>query len=217
MSDNAATVCTIEQDPATYLAVLKRAYSKHYLEESDVWTNDPQMRSFPALVQGSVKLTSSARVIDVGCGAGRDVEYFAGLCDSVTGLDIYRHDYWETVAQQHANASFYCTDLLSYSADAKYDLVIDNGCFHHQHPDQLSAYLAKVVSILKKDGCFALSTFKNPAIDEFVDVNGRLHKYFGDAELQKILSTAGFSVFREFDIYRANKKDYYRLSFCRLV
>lgn len=217
MSDNVTPVCELAQDPSAYLAVIKRAYRKHYLEQSDVWTNDPQMRCFPALVQGSVKLAPAARVIDVGCGAGRDVEYFAGLCALVTGLDIYRHDYWDTVSQEHANARFYCTDLLSFSADEKHDLVIDNGCFHHQHPDQLSAYLRKIVSILKNDGCFALSTFKNAAIDEFVDGNGRLHKYFTDAELHKILSTAGFGIFKELDIYRANKKDYYRLSFCRLV
>lgn len=218
MSDDVeAPTRTIEKDPTTYLKVLKCAFNKHYSEQSDVWTNDPEMRSFPALIQGLLKLNPACRVLDIGCGAGKDVEYFARLFASVTGLDLYAHDYWQIVSQRHSNARFHRSDFLSYSCDEKYDLIVDNGCFHHQHPEHQSAYLKKIASLMNKNGYFALSTFKSRDIEARVDANGRLHKYFSDGDLQNILSSSGYQVTNQFDIYRAHKKDYYRLSFCKFV
>jgi len=215
--DVEAPTQTIEKDPTTYLDVLKCAFDKHYSEQSDVWTNDPEMRSFPALIQGLLKLDPACSVLDIGCGSGQDVEYFAQLFSSATGLDLYPHHYWQIVSQRHSNAIFHRADFLSYFCDQKYDLIVDNGCFHHQHPEHQSAYLKKITCLLNKDGYFALSTFKNPNIEERVDANGRLHKYFSDADLLNILSSVGFQLVHQFDIYRARKKDYYRLSFCEFV
>lgn len=218
ISDNVeAPTPILEKDPTTYLDVLKCAFNKHYSEQSDVWTHDAEMRSFPALIQGLLKLNSASSVLDIGCGSGKDVECFARLFASVTGLDLYPHEYWQVVSQCHSNARFYRTDFLSYSRDEKYDLIVDNGCFHHQHPEHRSAYLKKIAYLMNKHAYFALSTFKNPDIEERVDANGRLHKYFSDADLQNILSSVGFQIVNQFDIYRAHKKDYYRLSFCEFV
>ncbi len=62
---------------------------------------------------------------------------------------------------------------------------------------------------------YVLSTFKNAEITERVDENGRLHKYFSDAELHRELKASGFEVFDELDLWRNRHRDYYRLTFCR--
>ena len=202
-------------DGKTYLTVLANAFGKHYRESTDEWSRDQEMRSFPAFIQGQLKLPGTARALDIGCGAGADVEYFSQIYGHVVGVDFYPHDDWTTISRRQSNIQFVCCGFLEYSCESSFDLVFDNGCFHHQHPEHYKIYLDKVGSIMNVNCCFVLSTFKNPEIREYVDQNGRLHRYFTDGELREILGASGFRVFKEFDAYRAMKGDYYRLSFCR--
>jgi len=204
--------------PDAYLGVLVAAYGRQYGEATDEWTGDLSMRCVPALVQGRLKLPPSARALDVGCGTGRDVEYLAGVLGSVTGIDVIGHEAWDRiVADFGPAAAFERTDLLSYDSDSRYDLVLDNGCFHHQHEHHWSPYLRRVAALTDPAGWFVLSTFKSPSIERYVDANGRMHTYFADDELHMMLAGAGFDVVDELDIHRRAQGNYYRLTFCRPV
>lgn len=203
-------------DAKSYLGVLHDAYRRHYTERTDVWTDDLAMRCVPPLVQGRLKLAPSARVLDIGCGSGRDVAYFSHIVAAVVGIDILPHPDWDEIVEEHGpRVRFSVGDFLSYRSTERYDLVLDNGCFHHQHEADHTAYLEKAGEILSPGGWFVISTFKNPALDEFIDGNGRIHKYFGNGELHDKLAAAGFEVTAEIEIYRVVKQDAYRLSFCR--
>ena len=198
-----------------YQQVLEKAFSKHYYEGSDVWSNDVEMRCFPALIQGVLKLDSDSTVLDIGCGAGADIEYFAGIFKMAMGIDIYYHNNWNHIHLAYPNARFFNHSFDSFETDIQFDIILDNGCFHHQHPDQRIPYLQKISSLLNQQGCYALSTFKNETKSEFLDGNGLLHKYFKNEELHNIIADAGLIVFYEFDIYRKRHNDYYRLSFIK--
>lgn len=200
-----------------YFDVLKNAFAKHYLEHTDEWTRDPAMRVFPALVQGHLKLPQTARVLDIGCGCGADVEYLAQVFSHAAGIDIHRHDDWVAIEGRRPNAKFHAAAFLDYAVDIPFDLVLDNGCLHHQHPDEYDHYLKHIAGLLSSNGYFALSTFKNDERDVFIDGNGRLHRYFDEGELHALLSAAGFHVFHEHDLYRITKGDYYRLSYARRI
>ena len=200
--------------PEGYLDVLRAAFGKHYAERSDVWTPDAEMRAFPAFIHGRLKLPASARVLDLGCGAGRDVAYFARLYASVDGIDLHPHADWPAITGDHPNARFTCVDVLDHVAPHPYELIFDNGCFHHQHPDHYRRYLAAIAARLAPGGHYVLSTFKNPAIEQRIDDNGRLHRYFSDAELHRELRAVGFEPTLELDVWRERCHDYYRLTFC---
>lgn len=203
-------------DRSTYLAVLLKAYRTHYLERTDVWTDDPAMRCIPALVQGQLKLPPSASALDVGCGSGRDVEYLSHVMGSVVGIDIIRHPSWRTILEnRRANVRFVVTDFLAYESVDRYELILDNGCFHHQHEVDQIPYLAKAADLLAPSGRLALSTFNNPDIDQYIDDNGRLHRYFGVEELYQRLAAAGLEAVHTLDVPRLARHDSYRLSFCR--
>lgn len=203
----------MESDPERYLGVLRRAFDKHYGEGSDVWTADERARAFPGIVLSRLSLGRQSRVLDVGCGAGADSAAFAQVCGHVDGIDLHAHAAWAGVS----GVTFTQTDVLSFPLAAGYDLVFDSGCFHHQHPAHYPAYLAWVVSALATGGVFAVCTFKNAELTEFVDANGRLHRYFTDAELRAVLGTAGLAVFDEVDLWRGRGVDYLRFSLARLA
>ncbi len=207
--------CDVERDPARYLGVLRHAFEKHYGERSDVWTEDREMRAFPSIIQGRLKLPATARALDLGCGAGRDVEYFAALYASADGVDLVPHADWADIRARRPNARFFCADVLGHTWEAPYDLVFDNGCFHHQHPEHYRAYLDRVVEMGGGRGYYVLSTFKNPSLEARVDDNGRLHRYFSDADLHRELAAAGLQVFDELDAFRVRHGDFYRLTFAR--
>lgn len=198
-----------------YFRVLRNAFAKHYREQSDEWTRDAAMRVLPALVQGYLKLPAGTRVLDIGCGCGADVEYLARIFSHAAGVDLYAHDDWSAIEGRRPNAAFHATAFLRFTADTPFDLVLDNGCLHHQHPDEYDLYLKHLAGLLSREGYLVLSTFKSDRQGEFIDGNGRLHRYFSDAELHGLLSASGFGVVHEHDIYRITKGDYYRITYAR--
>jgi EEF1A lysine methyltransferase 2 len=204
---------TIVQE--SYQAMLRSAFAKQYSEGSDEWTNDDEMRCVPSIVQGALKLGANTALLDLGCGAGHDAEYFAGIFASVTAVDIYAHEAWEGVSGRHANVKFVCGDVLDKGLSGKFDLIVDNGCFHHQHPERHQEYLALVSSLLADGGTFVLTTFKNDSIEQRIDANGRIHRYFRDSELKSELARSGLLEFDRLDVFRRRKGDYYRISFAR--
>jgi cyclopropane fatty-acyl-phospholipid synthase-like methyltransferase len=210
--------CDVENDPGRYLGIIRDAFGRHYGELSDVWTRDREMRTFPAITRERLTLPAAARVLDVGCGSGQDVEYFARVCGSVVGIDLHPHPDWDGVQQRAPNARFIGVDLLGHTPDAPYDLVFDNGCFHHQHPEHYRAYLDRVARLLAGGGSYVLSTFKNPDTPRRVDAYGRLHRYFSDAELHGELAASGLRVVDELEVWKGRRDqhgEFYRLTFCR--
>ncbi len=200
-----------------YNNTLKSAFTQHYSEHSDDWTDDIQMRVIPALIQGQLKLPFATRVLDIGCGAGRDALYFAKMFQSVLGIDLCVHEAWSEISDYFANIEFLDTDFLSFYSLKLFDLILDNGCFHHQDPTVYADYLKRAAALLSTEGIMVLSTFKDQKSEMRVDDNGRLHKYFSDDELYDLLEEAGLLVFDELDLYRMQKNNFYRVTFAKLA
>lgn len=198
-----------------YSRTLTNAFHTHYSDCSDEWTLDTAMRSFPLLIQGEMKLTGRERVCDLGCGAGIDCEFYSRISKQVVGVDLYRHGNWDIVMRRRHNVTFHCCNVFDSIAEAPFALVVDNGCFHHQHPTRYLEYLRHVKSLMQEGACFALSTFKNESKTEFTDQYGRIHKYFGDLELRELFHDSKLRIFSELDCYRPRHGDYYRFSFVR--
>src|ERR1700759_2201186 len=78
------------------------------------------------------------RVLDLGCGPGRNAIWLARQGADVTGVDFSAGALdW---ARERASAAGVTLDLRNESifdadlGDAGYDLVYDSGCFHHLAP-----------------------------------------------------------------------------------
>ncbi|WCG82318.1 class I SAM-dependent DNA methyltransferase [Pectobacterium sp. A5351] len=199
-----------------YNMVIEQAFQQHYTEQSDVWTTDIGMRILPLLIQGKLRLSEHSRVLDIGCGSGLDTLIYSELSSQVTGIDIYAHPEWQSIQEQFYNITFYRANFLQHPID-EYDLVIDNGCFHHQANENLLTYLLKVKEILSDNGHFVLSTFYDPTTLTYVDNYERIHHYFSDQDIEQRLNSAGFNIMDTIYIYRKRYKNYYRISFCKKI
>ncbi|MFE5710484.1 class I SAM-dependent methyltransferase [Streptomyces sp. NPDC056501] len=109
-------------------------------------------------------LPVGGKVLDLGCGPGRNALHLASLGFDVTGVDLSPTAIaWAEERAREAgaeNVTFVCGDAFSSPAlDGPYDLVYDSGCFHHLPPHRRVSYLALLDRVLAPGGHFALTTF----------------------------------------------------------
>ncbi|MFI1660318.1 class I SAM-dependent methyltransferase [Streptomyces sp. NPDC020472] len=108
-------------------------------------------------------LPAGGRVLDLGCGPGRNALHLASLGFDVTAVDLSPTAIaWagERAAEAGAeNIRFVCGDAFTAALDGPYDLVYDSGCFHHLPPHRRVSYLALLDRALAPGGHFALTAF----------------------------------------------------------
>ncbi|CAM3589219.1 Methyltransferase [Paenibacillus lactis] len=103
------------------------------------------------------------RVLELGCGAGRNAIYMARQGCSVDAVDLSQEAIaWgkERADALNAEVQFHCRNLfeLKLSPNA-YDFVYDCGCFHHIAPHRRISYLQMLNTCLKPGGFFGLVCF----------------------------------------------------------
>jgi 2-polyprenyl-3-methyl-5-hydroxy-6-metoxy-1,4-benzoquinol methylase len=105
------------------------------------------------------------RVLDIGCGPGRNAIYLAKCGFSVDAIDFSAASIaWakENAKKEHARVNFICDSIFNYTAAlGSYDYIYDCGCLHHLKPHRRFQYLKIVFGLLKPGGYFGLACF-NP-------------------------------------------------------
>lgn len=111
------------------------------------------------------KLPKHATIVDLGCGEGRDAEYFGFEGHKVIGIDKCQALIDIANARKTRNVRFYCEDFLKSRtfnslADESVDLIWSCAGFVHCQWGELQEMIAKSHQKLKKGGQLFLS-FKN--------------------------------------------------------
>jgi SAM-dependent methyltransferase len=111
-------------------------------------------------------LVTPGRVLDLGCGPGRNALYLASLGFEVTAVDLSPAAIaWaeERAHEAGATVQFRCADAFA-TADTEsagsYDLIYDSGCFHHLPPHRRISYLALIDRVLAPGGHLALTCYR---------------------------------------------------------
>jgi SAM-dependent methyltransferase len=103
------------------------------------------------------------RVLELGCGPGRNAIYMAKKCSEVDALDISENAIkWakERANEEGVNINFHCTSLFDFDFKPNsYDFIYDCGLLHHLAPHRRLTYLEMLKKALKKDGYFGLVCF----------------------------------------------------------
>jgi SAM-dependent methyltransferase len=193
-------------DRTAYQKVLAEAFERHYREGSDVWSSDCQSEETTRLaLQAALRHTGrpSLEVLDIGCGNGRHVREFAGgTASRYVGVDLYAHDDWPLrAAEAEFPVRFVQSDFLAWAKEDEtlFDLILDCGCFHHQHPDDQGVYLQEVARKLRPDGLFSAVVWAEPFREGNVDDYGRYHFYFSPQSIGELLARHGLRAVEVFE------------------
>ncbi|MCK0115649.1 class I SAM-dependent methyltransferase [Isoptericola sp. S6320L] len=126
-----------------------------------------------------------ARVLDVGCGNGRNAAWLAAQGAHVVGIDIATGLLDASRPGMPDGVTLASVDVLREELPAgPFDLVYDSGCFHHLAPHRRLTYLQRVLPLLAEGGRYGIVTFaqeRQPSI--------------GDTEILTTGDTAGGTSF----------------------
>lgn len=149
-------------------------------------------------------LLSPGRVLEFGCGNGRNAVYLAGRGCEVDAVDFSeRAIRWASERAERASAAvaFQCCSVFDAEfAAGTYDLVYDSGCFHHLPPHRRQDYVSLVAGALRPGGSYGLVCFRPEGgsgyTDQQVYQQGSLGGGLGYAEqsLRSLWDDPPFSV-----------------------
>ncbi|MEI8408838.1 MULTISPECIES: class I SAM-dependent methyltransferase [unclassified Kribbella] len=122
--------------------------------------------------RGLLGSLDGARVLDIGCGAGRNGRWFAEHGASVTGIDLASGLLEQVRATMPESVTLTAIDVLRDPLPAgPFDLVYDSGCFHHIAPHRRITYLERVLPLVgQRFGIvtFAAGRVETPHDDQIV-------------------------------------------------
>lgn len=113
------------------------------------------------------------RVLEIGCGPGRNAIYLARMGCTVDAIDISENALnWarERAISEKVDINFHHVSLFEFGFEPNsYDFVYDSGMFHHLAPHRRLSYVETIKKALKKDGHFGLVCFNTKAAAETAD------------------------------------------------
>ena len=136
------------------------------------------------------------KLLDIGCGEGKDAVFFARCGYDVSAFDISLAGIEKTKrladsARVHVNA--FKADVNDYRLDCNYDIIYSNGAFHCIKPDLREEIICNFKAHVNKNGITAIQAFvKKPFIpappeqeEYFYPLkSGQLFTYFHDWKIE---------------------------------
>ncbi|MFC9687843.1 class I SAM-dependent methyltransferase [Kribbella sp. NPDC056951] len=114
---------------------------------------------------------SGARVLDIGCGAGRNTRWFATQGATVHGVDLAADLLDRIRPDLPPTATVTALDILRDPLpSAQYDVIYDSGCFHHIAPHRRLTYLERVLPALSPGAHYAIITFAAGQVETPTDL-----------------------------------------------
>ncbi|MED4018779.1 class I SAM-dependent methyltransferase [Sutcliffiella cohnii] len=103
------------------------------------------------------------KVLEIGCGPGRNAIYLAKKGCNVNAIDISDNAIkWakERADEEAVKIDFRGVSLFEFEFEPhSYDFIYDSGMFHHLAPHRRLSYVDIVKKALKKDGHFGIVCF----------------------------------------------------------
>jgi tellurite methyltransferase len=174
---------------------MRNPWAREYAKTPDryIWGKAPSRfaRELTAFVP------PGGRILDLGCGEGRDSVYFAFCGSEVTGLDISEAglEKAKRLAEERGVAvRWLCRSMLDVPVTGRFDLVYSCGAIHHVPRDDRPRLFKRLKALTRGRGLNAHVVFTDLRVyvekDEEID-------YFSAGELAE--AYAGWLVIRHED------------------
>jgi 2-polyprenyl-3-methyl-5-hydroxy-6-metoxy-1,4-benzoquinol methylase len=103
---------------------------------------------------------AGARVLDIGCGSGRNSRWLAQQGATVEGIDLAAPLLDTVRPTMPETVTLTALDVLRDPLPGgQFDLVYDSGCFHHIAPHRRITYLERVLPAVRPGGRFGIVAF----------------------------------------------------------
>jgi len=177
------------------------SFKKRYTYGLDSWTKQSYLKDCITVFLEKYSDRHFPEVFEVGIGSGISSEQILERDSHLTGIDVAQNDNWPQLKEKWGNKfNAYEADIINYTTDLRYDLIIDNGCFHHLEPSLYEITLHNVYQLMHVNSIYFLAVFKETDPDvieghtELIDAGTRRCKFFTSDEITALLENHSFRV-----------------------
>lgn len=141
------------------------------------------------------------KVLDIGCGEGKDAVYMASK-----GYDVYAFDLTENgirktkllAEEKDVDVKAYVDDINTFVTDEQFDIIYSSGTIQYLFEENKAAFFEKIGKITKKNGFVFFNVFVEKSflelppdwdIEEKMWKSGELFSYFPDWKFHRIDET----------------------------
>ncbi len=168
-------------------------YDERYRNEGYYWGLMPNRICYD--IMKIIPPVKPYRVLDIGCGEGKDAVFFAKCGYDITAFDISEQGIEKAKRLAEHNKveiNFFKADILDYRLDTEFDIIFSSGVFHFLPNDKRNEICSLLKEHTRKNGINALNVFvKKPFITRTPDktrdeskrhpwCSGELFEYYHD-------------------------------------
>lgn len=171
-----------------------------------------QLSKFASILPGS-------KVLDAGCGCGRDVDYMKEDSLDAIGIDLSKEIIKEA-KKKYPKSKFKLMDFrkMSFKKES-FDGIWSMAGLIHTNRKEMPKVLKEFSRVLKKNGIIYLAVVEGEGEEEIrkekYENEPRIYVYFKQDEIEKYLEKAGFQVL-DSEVNDAQKKKWVEI-FARKV
>ena len=141
------------------------------------------------------------KVLDIGCGEGKDAVYMASKGYSVTAFDVTENGIKKTIRMAKENnveINAYVDDINTFETNEKFDIVYSTGTIQYLFDENKKPFFDKIEHITKKNGFVFFNVFVDKPflelppdwdIEEKMWKSGELFSFFPNWKFHKIDET----------------------------
>ena len=158
---------------------MKVTYDKYYLAEN--LFGEP----YPELIEFFTEYTKKAKVLDLGCGQGRDAIALARLGYSVTGIDNSKVgvDQMNQIGQdENLNLVGQVDDIYTFDRFDEFDIILLDSMFHFAKKDKEKevGLIKRIISDINNESlvvvCIQDTGNKVQTLDQSIDFEKELSR-----------------------------------------
>ena len=137
-------------------------------------------------------LPERARIIDIGCGSGRDVKAFCDMGYQAIGLDA--SEKLARIARKQLGIEVIVADMATWIADEPFDGIWCCASLLHLNESDAELFFDNLQHNLKSGGILFLSV--KEGIQTGFDEKGRFMQNYTEAELREKIKRAGLGIIK---------------------
>ncbi|MBQ0036016.1 MAG: methyltransferase domain-containing protein [Firmicutes bacterium] len=172
-------------------------YEKLYDSDQYYWGLEPA-DFLSSLLEVVDKEPKDIKVLDIGCGEGKDAVYMAKQGCQVTGFDITESGVRKTKLLAEKNGveiNAYVDDINTFKTNEKFDIIYSTGTIQYLFPENINSFFEKINNITNIGGIVYFNVFVDKPYlplppdwdkEEKMWKTGDLFTHFKDWEICKI-------------------------------
>lgn len=129
-------------------------------------------------------LLSGCRILDIGCGSGRDVKHFCDKGFKTEGID--QSEKLCELAEAFSKTIIHCGDVLRWKPEEKFDALWANASLLHLEMKEIKLFFSDIIKNLLKIGGYAYISMKS-GIETGNDSKGRFFTNFTKTDLDEVI------------------------------